>query len=183
MSSRPDERDPLEPAIDVLRRPVPVRAAWRAEVMSAVLEETAPRHRPRLTLHPGVAAAAAVALVVAGGAGTALLLRARDVGSTAVAVSAVDGNRPVTFTLEAPGAQRVALVGDFNGWDAGRSPLAPDADGVRWRLTLPLAPGRHVYAFVVDGGWRPDPQAARAPEDDFGSPNSVVLVAGRGSTR
>jgi hypothetical protein len=33
-----------------------------------------------------------------------------------------------------------------------------------------------VYAFVVDGDVTADPDAPRAADDDFGSPNSVVLV-------
>ena len=147
MSSRPDERDAVDAAIQVLRTPVPVRASWRAEVVAAVLEEAAPRSRPRISLHPGVAAAAAVALIAAGGAGAALLFRAPAPRAPAAPRVAVDpGDHPVTFSLDAPGARRVALVGDFNGWDPERSPLVRDGAGTRWQLTLPLAPGRHVSA-------------------------------------
>jgi hypothetical protein len=54
-------------------------------------------------------------------------------------------------------------------------------DGRTWEVQLPLAPGRHVYAFVVDGEVVADPAAPRAADEDFGVPNSVVLV-GRPST-
>ena len=85
--------------------------------------------------------------------------------------------RIVQFVLVAPSASRVALVGDFNNWDAAATPLREaSAEGV-WSVTLPLTPGRHIYAFVVDDSkWVPDPSAARAPEDDFGVPNSVIVV-------
>jgi hypothetical protein len=52
------------------------------------------------------------------------------------------------------------------------------ADGRAWLLDVPLPPGRHVYAFVVDGDLAPDPSAPRAGDEDFGVPSSVVLVSG-----
>ena len=86
--------------------------------------------------------------------------------------------QPVQFMLVAPAASRVALVGEFNDWDAGATPMAR-APGGAWHVALPLAQGRHVYAFVVDGSaWVPDPQAPLAPERWYGSRNSVMLVGG-----
>ena len=78
--------------------------------------------------------------------------------------------------LVAPSATRVALVGEFNDWDATATPMARAAGGA-WHVALPLANGRHVYAFVVDGSsWVADPQAPLAPERWFGARNSVLLV-------
>ena len=86
--------------------------------------------------------------------------------------------RPVQFMLVAPAASRVALVGEFNGWDASATPMTR-APGGSWHVALPLASGRHVYAFVVDGNsWVADPQAPLAPERWFGAQNSVLLVSG-----
>jgi hypothetical protein len=49
--------------------------------------------------------------------------------------------------------------------------------GWRWSVALRLVPGRHRYAFVLDGvRWIADPLAPPAPDDDFGSPGSVVTV-------
>jgi hypothetical protein len=46
-------------------------------------------------------------------------------------------------------------------------------------VEVPLEPGRHEYAFVVDGErWLADP-AAPTTGGDFGTPNSVVTVVGR----
>lgn len=85
---------------------------------------------------------------------------------------------PVQFLLDArevSGAASVSLVGDFNDWDAQATPLQRDAGA--WTVTLPITPGRHVYAFVVDGErWVADPRAPRAPDADFGRPGSVVIV-------
>ncbi len=87
------------------------------------------------------------------------------------------------FELAAPHASHVALVGDFNDWSAAATPMTRSAGGA-WTVTVELPAGRHVYAFVVDGAkgsrWMPDPAALRAPDDGFGTPNSVVLI-GKGS--
>jgi hypothetical protein len=84
---------------------------------------------------------------------------------------------PTQFVLDAPRASRVTLVGDFNGWDATGTPLTRDPSSGIWTVTVPLAPGRHVYAFMVDGkAWTLDPRAPAAQDPEFGTPSSVVLV-------
>lgn len=83
----------------------------------------------------------------------------------------------VRFELSAPRASHVALVGSFNEWNPAATPLSRDPASGKWVVSLRLPPGRHVYAFVVDGDVTADPTAPRAADDDFGSPSSVVLVA------
>ena len=76
-------------------------------------------------------------------------------------------------------ASTVALVGDFNGWDTSRTPMARDPRSGTWSVALPLNAGRHVYAFVVDGTtWANDPSAPLAPDDGFGHASSVKNVPG-----
>jgi len=83
--------------------------------------------------------------------------------------------RLVRFTLRAPGASRVALVGDFNRWNPAATPLAGRAG--EWEIEVPLTPGRHAYAFVVDGrGWVLDPNAPQERDPDFGRARSVTVV-------
>jgi hypothetical protein len=99
-------------------------------------------------------------------------------------IAGAEAPRVVQFVLVAPAARHVALVGDFNGWDPRSTPLhrASAGHGDVWAVELPLAPGRHAYAFVVDDStWVADPGAARAPGDDFGAPSSVIVV-GAGAT-
>lgn len=85
--------------------------------------------------------------------------------------------RPVQFVLHAPGAGRVSLVGDFNGWDVGRSPMRDATASGVWTVTVPVRPGRHVYAFLVDGTkWTLDPRAPRTTDPDFGVKGSVMIV-------
>lgn len=83
------------------------------------------------------------------------------------------------FMLIAPGARQVALVGDFNDWDQGATPLVRVAGNGMWTVEVPLEAGRYAYAFLVDGQhWVADPGAPRAVGDDFGRPSSVVTVRG-----
>jgi hypothetical protein len=84
--------------------------------------------------------------------------------------------RAVFLRLAAP-ASRVAVVGDFNDWDPGRTPLRPSADG-GWMVELHLKPGRYHYTFLIDGHrWASDPSEPRAAESDFGAPMSVLTVS------
>lgn len=134
----------------------------------------------------GMAALLLVALRLGGvsddaatAAAPATVASAPAAGAAAVAVDSV---QVIQFVLVAPGAQTVALVGDFNDWQAGATPLRAAAAGRVWSVEVPLAAGRHRYAFVVDDDrWVPDPSAPRAPGDDFGTPSSVVTVAERRS--
>jgi 1,4-alpha-glucan branching enzyme len=61
------------------------------------------------------------------------------------------------FTIEAPDAQGVQLVGDFNQWTLQGSEMMPAGRGV-WAKVLRLSPGRYRYRYVVDGSWLSDPQ-------------------------
>ena len=80
----------------------------------------------------------------------------------------------VQFRLDAPQAQQVQLAGNFTSWQANVS-LKRNASGV-WTVVLPLKPGVHSYAFVVDGNhWVADPMA-QPVSDGFGGTNSQVAV-------
>ena len=96
-----------------------------------------------------------------------------------VAVSSMaDAERgvPVQFVLDLPSAARVSVVGDFNDWAIDQAPMQKFASGA-WSVTIPVKPGRHEYAFVVDGKkWMADPRAAKARDNDFGKPGSVIVV-------
>ena len=91
-----------------------------------------------------------------------------------------EGAVPVLFTLDLPTASSVAIVGDFNEWNATAAPMRQLPGSDVWTATLVMAPGRHVYSFVVDGKtWIADPRAPRAADSDFGKPGSVLLVTPR----
>ena len=81
----------------------------------------------------------------------------------------------VRFQCHAPTAQRVGVAGTFNDWQPEATPLQPQADGL-WMAELPLSPGAYEYLFVVDGCWRPDPNAMETSPNPFGTLNSVLRV-------
>jgi hypothetical protein len=84
----------------------------------------------------------------------------------------------VVFYLEAPDARSVALVGDWNGWDAGVDLLVDhDGDGV-WQTTIRLVPGNgYRYQFLVDGErWVADPKSPLRVDDGFGGFNSILQL-------
>ena len=72
-------------------------------------------------------------------------------------------NKQQTFSIMAPEAMTVALVGDFTNWQENPIQLKKAAQGV-WRVSVELTPGTHRYRFIVDGQWREDPACPlRAP--------------------
>jgi hypothetical protein len=79
----------------------------------------------------------------------------------------------VQFRLDAPQASAVQLVGSFTGWKPAYT-LKQASPGV-WSILIPLTPGVHDYAFLVNGKWVADP-AAPAVDDGFGGANSRLLV-------
>ena len=181
-----------------LRQPVEVGPAATARVMAAVHEaaRVQPRRRslagwlvrPRpVMISPltGLAAAAGLALVIGLSARHSWFGEPGTPIATAPAAAPAPeqgGTAHVQFVFVAPGASTVSLVGSFNDWDGTATPLRPTAASGVWSVTVPLEHGRHVYAFVVDGSqWVADPAAPQAPDDDFGAPNSVIMI-GESST-
>lgn len=70
----------------------------------------------------------------------------------------------------------ISVVGDFNGWNKNADPLQRVADG-RFVLSIPLAPGRYAYKFVVNNEWYIfDPRAGEFAHDGYGGKNSLLIV-------
>ncbi len=88
-----------------------------------------------------------------------------------------EGGGTVRFEFTVPSdARRVALVGDFNGWDERATPMVQQGDHGTWSARIPLPPGRHQYAFVVDGKrWLVDPLAPQVPDGGYGPTNAVIV--------
>jgi hypothetical protein len=186
----------LHPYVELIareaRKPVVVDPAARDRVMAAVRAEPVPQRqtsvwgrfiRPReFRLSPASGALLAAGLVGIGvlsgnltnnRGGRPPVGYPTDTVAQRHPVSSVD--TVVKFVYSAPQADKVYLVGDFNGWDTTKTPLARAGNG-SWTVTIPLSAGRHLYGFVVDGSWNIDPHAPLAPDDGFGHANSVKLV-------
>lgn len=140
---------------------------------------SAPARRTRVYVS-GVAAIAAVALfAVVVRRGTSTPESAANAPTVASATT-VDNGSAVQFELRLPkGAEKVTVVGDFNGWDTTATPMAHSKDREGWSAKVTLLPGRHIYAYVVDGKkWVIDPLAPQASDSDFGPANAVVVEGG-----
>ena len=172
----------LRRATDALREPIQPTPEFEARVMMAVRAERPGVarwlvHSRAVSLSP-LTAIAAAALLVAGAALATWAVVGADAPAQVTPAAAASA-QTVRFVIAAPEARSVALVGSFNDWDPAATPLQPAPSGGVWTVEVPLAPGRHEYAFVVDGvRWLADPTAPTATAD-FGPPNSVVTVAGR----
>ena len=175
---RDDERPPsLQDAVDRLRDAPEPRAEWTSSLLEAAAAQPfEARASTRWSFRPAMAIAASLAFVALGAAATYAVMARRVEHPPAIA--SASGAQQVRFSLVAPSAVRVTLVGDFNGWNAAGLPMRRSANGDTWEVEVGLAPGRYTYAFVVDGRLARDPSAAEAAHDDFGAPSSVVLVKG-----
>ena len=97
-------------------------------------------------------------------------------GSSSRAAARRDTVQIVRFVFVDPGATRVELVGDFNEWAKGSTELTRSGAPGVWAVSVPLSPGRHEYAFIINGSrWVADPLAVKS-SDDFGTESSVIRV-------
>ena len=190
-----------------LRADVPLRAEWREDLLREIEATPAPGIRGRreqgnrkaggrLVLSPLAAAAAALICVALGAAGAVTILRSTPEGAPTVGAASagtqrevrtiadartmgvVGGGTSVRFVIVAPNASQVSVVGNFNGWNPAAAPMERLGGGDAWVRDVVLEPGRHAYAFFVDGAIQVDPSAPRAVEDDFGIPSSALVVRG-----
>jgi hypothetical protein len=196
------DRDPmLDRAISELRTLPPldrdavariVAAAASARVSAADDDERMPTPGVRRSLRwswvVGIAAAAGLAGFLARGAWMSSrhadpVPSTRTVAGPAASVRAaadVDADaRPVPkqFVLDNATARRVALVGDFNNWNPSATPLARDPVSGLWTTVVSIAPGRHVYGYLVDDSvLMLDPRAPKIKDPALGVEGSVVIV-------
>lgn len=88
-----------------------------------------------------------------------------------------EGVHAITFRIQAPGAQSVEVIGDFNSWTPGSNFLhGPDGNGV-WQALIPIALGmrRIEYVYLLDGQMRLTDTMRPVVGDDFGGANNFWL--------
>ncbi|MEP6762702.1 MAG: isoamylase early set domain-containing protein [Gemmatimonadaceae bacterium] len=92
-------------------------------------------------------------------------------------VTPVDNGAAFLFKLSFPkGTAKVSVVGDFNGWDTAATPMTQSSKEGAWSAKITLLPGRHVYAYIVNGEkWTIDPLAPQVPDAGFGATNAFVV--------
>lgn len=192
-----DDNAFIERIAGPLRAQEQLDVTFEARVMSAINAEARAGHVPRTSrplsigwwskprtfrISPagGLAWAAAFAgLVLLAGQVTRSL--AGPSAPESVAGAATDTVHLVRFVFVDATAEAVSLVGDFNGWSKGVTQLEPAGPRGAWSISLPLPPGRHEYAFIVEGPdgerWAADPFAALL-RDEFDTESSVLVLPG-----
>jgi hypothetical protein len=181
-----ERQDIVERVVTYLRRPIRLNGALDRRVMQEIATLSAPG-RTRgfltswLTRRRVVALSPLGALTLAVAATAVALLVSRGYrGVQPVGEEEGVEARPYPFVVLAPRATRVSLVGDFNDWDAARTPMRRlGAGSAVWTTVVPLVPGRYRYAFLADGArWLADPAAPLARDEEFDPPSSVLTVGG-----
>jgi 1,4-alpha-glucan branching enzyme len=97
-------------------------------------------------------------------------------GANAMTFEGVPG---VGFSVWAPNAGRVAVVGDFNSWDSRRHPMRLRYPSGVWELFVPrVAPGtRYKFDIVGAGGVRMPQKADPLAQQTEAPPNTASIVA------
>ena len=195
-----ETRDPLIDQIAAeLRRPVRLDPRFDERVMEALnAPAVIPLHPGRQARRPWIvrpwtvrvspiaafAAAAALVGIIAIGAWQ---LRAPDqvqvatqpLGGGDLVPVANTGEEPLVvhqFTYYQKGLKSIAVVGEFNDWDADSTVMTQVSEGV-WTVSLRLRPGVYEYQFILNGAQRVTDPTMPQVSNDFGSPNSVVTVS------
>ncbi|TBV83403.1 MAG: glycoside hydrolase family 13 [Desulfobulbaceae bacterium] len=79
------------------------------------------------------------------------------------------------FSLMAPEAAEVYLVGDFNDWQHDKDKMRKLKSGLH-KKDMMLKPGRYEYRFIVDGHWWTDPTNEQRCRNAYGEDNSVLEI-------
>jgi 1,4-alpha-glucan branching enzyme len=79
------------------------------------------------------------------------------------------------FSLEAPKANEVFLMADFNKWDKKVHRMKKNNNGT-WNKMVIIPPGRYEYKYLVDGEWWNDPNNQEVCHNQHGTMNSVITV-------
>ncbi|HSJ05918.1 MAG TPA: glycogen-binding domain-containing protein [Longimicrobiales bacterium] len=155
--------------LDARPTPAPAPVPAPATGLRSVLDSLWRPRRVAFGLRPawGLGAAALVAgILLATGSGSTNLERGPELAQAPPVY--------VQFRIEAVGAGNVSLAGSFSEWEP-RHEMVETQPGV-WTLIIPLEPGVHDYAFLVDGErWMADP-AAPMIDDGFGGTNSRLSL-------
>jgi len=139
---------------------------WRTERIFRVAPLTG------LALAAGIAAIIAISGIAIG----SRISAHSPVTTRAASTVGRDTVQIVRFVFVDPRATSVELVGDFNEWARGSTELGRSGAPGVWAVSVPLSPGRHEYAFIINGSrWVADPLAVKS-SDDFGTESSVIRV-------
>ena len=60
------------------------------------------------------------------------------------------GVKGYTFTVWAPGAKKVSVVGDFNGWNEKKHVMKADKNKAIWKIFIPDIREGYIYKYLIE---------------------------------
>jgi len=81
----------------------------------------------------------------------------------------------VIFSVFAPEAKDVYLVGEFNKWQLNESARMTQNNGT-WSRKINLNSGKYRYRFVIDGNWIEDSSNPLKEVNPYGSVDSLIEI-------
>jgi chromosome partitioning protein len=81
----------------------------------------------------------------------------------------------VIFSVSAPEAKDVYLVGEFNKWQLNESARMMQNNGT-WSSKINLNSGKYRYRFVIDGNWIEDSNNPFKEVNPYGSVDSLIEI-------
>ncbi|MFA5090354.1 MAG: AAA family ATPase [Candidatus Omnitrophota bacterium] len=82
----------------------------------------------------------------------------------------------IVFSVSAPQAKEVYVVGDFNGWRIDNNSRM-SASEAGWVKKANLSPGNYRYRFVIDGKWTEDEKNPAKEMNPYGQMDSLIEVS------
>ena len=88
-----------------------------------------------------------------------------------------DPAKEIVFTINAPDARDIFLVGDFNHWKMNDSSRLNRSGNGQWEKSVRLEKGnKYKYKYVIDGEWILDHQNNEREQNSYGSFDSIIKL-------
>lgn len=84
--------------------------------------------------------------------------------------------RGVRFTQPGDRSHLFSVAGEFNRWSTTATPLRYDVGLGAHEAFVRIPPGRYQYRLVVNGTWLVDPYNQQQRLNEYGEPNSLLVV-------
>ena len=82
----------------------------------------------------------------------------------------------VRFTQPGDRSHLFFVAGEFNRWSATATPLRYDVGLGAHEALVQIPPGRYQYRLVINGTWLADPYNQQKRLNEYGEPNSLLVV-------
>lgn len=80
------------------------------------------------------------------------------------------------FSIHAPDAGSVYVLGDFNGWEKSEANRLSKLESGYWSSHFTMNQGEYRYKFLVDNEWMKDPENPTVKKNVFGTTDSILTL-------